>query len=334
MFDALFYYIPKQLDILVLIVGFVLLVKGADYFVEGSAAAAKRYHVPPIIIGLTIVAMGTSLPETAVSSTASLASNNELAISNAVGSNIFNLMVVIGICATMIPVSVGIDTLKRDIPFSAICALLLLGLGFFGMGSNEMAIGRADGLILLTLFAVYIIVLIQLAYKSQRAGEKVDIEGLDDIESSKLLSLKRSLAYIIGGCIAIAVGGDLTVNSATRIAISLGMTQTLVGLTIVSVGTSLPELVTSFMAARKHEEDIALGNAIGSNVFNILFVLGIASTLNPIHVINENLIDIVILLGFTAIVWVMAFTKRVISKREGIVMLILYAGYFAYIVVR
>lgn len=327
--------IPSGLDILFLILGFVFLVKGADYFVDGSAAAAKRYRVPPIIIGLTIVAMGTSLPEMAVSSTASIAANNELAISNAIGSNIFNLMVVIGICATMTAVKVGDETIKRDIPFSAICVILLFCLGITNIGDQTtMSVNRVDGLILIAIFAIYILSMIQTAYRDVKEGRDLNIEGLDDINNSSTMSLKKSLIYIIGGCIAIAFGGDITVRSATNIAVSLGMSQTLVGLTICSVGTSLPELVTSIVAARKHEEDIALGNAIGSNVFNILFVLGIASMLSPINFIGQNLIDIAVLLVFTLIVWLMAYTMKTILRLEGVIMLILYGVYFAYIVCR
>lgn len=320
--------------ILLLVAGFVLLIKGADFFVEGSSSVAKRFHVPAVIIGLTVVAMGTSLPETAVSVTASITNNNELAVSNAIGSNIFNLMVVIGLCAFMTPVMVGKDTIKRDIPFSAICALLLLGLGICAVGDAAgMTLGHFDGIILLILFACYIIVLIRRTLKAQKSGEAVDVEGGSD-EEIKLLSVPKSLLLIVGGAAAIAIGGDLTVDSASRIAIEMGMSQTLVGLTIVSIGTSLPELVTSIVAARKNEIGMALGNAIGSNVFNILMVLGIASAISPIAFITENVIDIVILLVFTLIVWLFAATKKQLDRKEGLLMLLLYVAYAVYIVIR
>lgn len=320
--------------ILLLVAGFVLLIKGADFFVEGSSSVAKRFHVPAVIIGLTVVAMGTSLPETAVSVTASITNNNELAVSNAIGSNIFNLMVVIGFCAFMTPVMVGKDTIKRDIPFSAICALLLLGLGICAVGDAAgMTLGHFDGIILLILFACYIIVLIRRTLKAQKSGEAVDVEGGSD-EEIKLLSVPKSLLFIVGGAAAIAIGGDLTVDSASRIAIEMGMSQTLVGLTIVSIGTSLPELVTSIVAARKNEIGMALGNAIGSNVFNILMVLGIASAISPIAFITENVIDIVILLVFTLIVWLFAATKKQLDRKEGLLMLLLYVAYAVYIVIR
>ena len=325
---------PVAVVILLLLVGFVGLIKGADIFVEGSSSIAKRFHVPGIIIGLTIVAMGTSLPETAVSVTASLANKNALAVSNAVGSNIFNLMVVIGVCALMTPVMVSKDTIQRDIPFSALVAILLLGLGVWGLADVAgMTLGHVDGIILLVLFAAYIVVLVRKALQAKKAGEAVVVEGGSD-EEIKLLSVPLSILDIVGGGAAIAIGGDLTVDTASRIASDLGMSETLIGLTIVSIGTSLPELVTSIVAARKNEVDMALGNAIGSNIFNFLMVLGIASAISPIAFITENIIDIVILLAFTLIVWLFAATKKKIDKAEGAIMVLLYVGYAVYIVLR
>ena len=323
--------LPMAVVILCLLAGFVLLIKGADFFVGGSSSVAKRFHVPSVIIGLTVVAMGTSLPETAVSVTASIANNNELAISNAVGSNIFNLIVVIGFCAVMTPVMVGSDTIKRDIPFSALCALLLLGLGIWGLGdATGLVLGHLDGILLLVLFVVYLLVLIRSTLKERKAANTTSSEE----EEYAPLSIPKSLIYIAGGAAGIAIGGSLTVESASRIAIDLGMSQTLVGLTIVSIGTSLPELVTSIVAARKNEVGMALGNAIGSNVFNILMVLGIASAISPISFITENVIDIVILLACTLIVWIFAATKKQINRVEGIGMLLMYVAYAVYIVVR
>ena len=325
---------PIVVVLLLLVAGFVLLIKGADFFVEGSSSVAKRFHVPAVIIGLTVVAMGTSLPETAVSVTASITNNNELAVSNAVGSNIFNLMVVIGFCAVMTPVMVGKDTIKRDIPFSAICAVMLLAFGICAVGDAQgMTLGHLDGVILLLFFAGYIFVLIRRTLAAQKSGEAVDVEGGSD-EEIKLLSIPKSLLFIVGGAAGIAIGGDLTVDTASRIAVEMGMSQTLVGLTIVSIGTSLPELVTSIVAARKNEIGMALGNALGSHVFNILMVLGIASAISPIEFLTENIIDIVILLVFTLIVWLFAATKQRLDRREGILMLLLYAAYAVYIIVR
>ena len=314
---------PFIVVLLCLVAGFVFLVKGADLFVEGSSSVAKRFKVPSLIIGLTIVAMGTSLPETAVSVTASLAGNNTLAVSNVTGSNIFNLMVVIGVCAIMTPVAVDGASLRRDFPFSMICAILLLVMGVIGM-----TLGRVDGIILLGFFAGYIFYLIRHTLKENK---NVSDPEVDDIP---LISMPKAIIFIVIGAVGIAVGGDVVVDSASRIAIDIGMSQTLVGLTIVSIGTSLPELVTSIVAARKNEVDMALGNAIGSNIFNILMVLGVASAISPITFIQENMIDIIVLVVFSLIVWIMAWTKREIKRGEGIAMLLMYAVYMAYIIMR
>ena len=333
---------PFALVLVFLVIGFVLLIKGADFFVEGSSSVAKRLHVPSIIIGLTIVAMGTSLPETAVSVSASITGNNELAVSNVVGSNIFNLMVVIGVCAMIATVEVARETIRRDIPLSLICAGLLLLLGTMGLGDQaNMTLGHFDGVIFIGLFAGYIFYMIRIALKANKEGKKVEIEGSSD-EEIKLISVPLSIVFIVGGaatcfiedkCIgvaAIAFGGDLTVDAASRIASDLGMTQTLIGLTIVSIGTSLPELVTSIVAARKNEVDMALGNAIGSNVFNILMVLGIASAISPISIITENIIDLCVLIAFTVCVWIFAGSKKKIGRVEGFCMVALYAVYAIY----
>ena len=325
---------PLILVMVLLVVGFVLLIKGADFFVEGSSSVAKRFNVPSIIIGLTIVAMGTSLPETSVSVTASISGNNTLAVSNVVGSNIFNLMVVIGVCAIMTPVMVARETITTDIPFSAFCAVILAVLGIWGfMDDSSMILGRFDGIVFLILFAVYIVVLIRRTLKARKEGKEVEVEGGSD-EDIHIISIPKSIIFLIGGGAASACGGDLTVQTASRIAIDFGMSQTLIGLTIVALGTSLPELVTSIVAARKNEVGMALGNAIGSNVFNILMVLGIASAISPIAFMTENIIDIVVLLVFSLIVWLFAATKQQLSKLEGAIMIALYVGYSVYIFMR
>lgn len=307
-------------SLVILVIGFVLLIKGADFFVEGSSSVAKRLRVPSIIIGLTIVAMGTSLPECAVSVTASLANQNALAVSNVVGSNIFNLMVVCGVCALFSPLAVKKDTLKKEFPFSIVCALLLLGLGYMGM-----TLGRVDGILFLVIFACFLVWMVKSALNARANAEEEDIE---------LLSVWRCIVYIVGGAIAIKFGGDFVVDGASVVASKLGMSQNLIGLTIVATGTSLPELVTSIVAARKNEVDMALGNVIGSNIFNILFVLGIAASISPIAFIMENVIDIILLIAMSGLVWVFAWTKQKIGKTEGIAMLLIYAGYLVYIILR
>ena len=327
--------LPIAAVILLLAVGFAFLVKGADFFVEGSSSIAKKLKVPPIIIGLTIVAMGTSLPETAVSVTASLVQNNELAVSNVVGSNIFNLMFVIGVCSILTPIMVQKATVVRDIPLSLGCALFLLVLGVSGLGYKAgMTLGHADGVIFLIVFAGYIFTMVRSAMKARAAGQKVEIEGVEECDNMKELSYGKSILFLIVGAAAIAFGGDLTVDTASRIAIELGMSQTLVGLTIVSIGTSLPELVTSVVAARKNEVDMAVGNAVGSNIFNILMVLGISSAISPVALIRENIIDIVLLMVFSVMVWIFAGTRKKIERKEGIIMVVVYLVYCAYIIAR
>lgn len=312
--------------VVLLLVGFLFLVKGADAFVEGSSSIAKHFRVPSLIIGMTIVAMGTSLPETAVSVTASIAGSNALAISNAVGSNIFNLMVVIGVCAALTPVAVQKSTLKIDFPFSVFCAFLLLVLG-----RNHMTLTRVNGLILTVLFVFFLLYMIRSAQHSMN-GEGSELT--EEAAEMKVMSVPKSLIFIIIGIAAITFGSDWVVDGAKTIAAAFGISENLIGLTVVAFGTSLPELMTSIVAARKNEVDMALGNAIGSNIFNILMVLGIAAALNPITFIRENIIDIIVLIGFSFIVWLMAWTRQKLSKPEGLVMILLYAGYVVYICMR
>lgn len=312
------------LAVVALIFGFVLLIKGADFFVEGSSSVAKKLRVPSMIIGLTIVAMGTSLPECAVSVTASLDGSNALAVANVVGSNIFNLMVVCGFCALFCPLAVQKDTLKKEFPFSIICAGLLLALGFFGM-----SLGHLDGILLTVIFIGYIVMMVLNALKARKASAS----GEED-DKIKLLPTWQCILYIIGGGIAIMYGGDLVVDGASTIAAGFGLSQNLIGLTIVACGTSLPELVTSAVAAKKNEVDMAMGNVIGSNIFNILLVLGVASAISPIAFIMENVIDIVILIVMSLVVWAFAWSKQKIERREGIIMLLAYAVYLVYICIR
>lgn len=312
--------------VILLVIGFAFLVKGADAFVEGSSSIAKHFRVPSLIIGMTIVAMGTSLPETAVSVTASIAGSNALAVSNAIGSNIFNLMIVIGVCAVLTPVAVQKSSLIVDIPFSVICALLLLALG-----CNSMTLTRINGLILILIFACFLLYMIHSAKRSMNL-EEAELDS--ETEEIKVMSVPKSLLYIVVGIAAITFGSDWVVDGATTVASAFGLSENLIGLTIVACGTSLPELTTSVVAARKNEVDMALGNAVGSNIFNILMVLGIASALSPISFIGENIIDIIILVGFTFLVWLMAWTKHRLSKLEGWLMILLYAGYLVYICIR
>ena len=307
--------------LIILVIGFFLLIKGADFFVEGSSSVAKLLRVPSIIIGLTIVAMGTSLPECAVSVTASLSGNNALAVSNFISSNIFNLLVVCGFCALFTPLAVQKDTIKRDIPFSLICTFVMLILGWIGM-----SLGHLDGVIFLVIFAGFIIMMVRSALNARS-----EVQDGDEIE---VLPVWKCIVFIIGGAIAIKYGGDFVVDGASFIASAMGLSQNLIGLTIVALGTSLPELVTSIVAAKKDEVDMAVGNVIGSNVFNILFVLGIAATISPVAFIFENVIDIIVLIAVTLIIWFFAWSKNEINRKEGVAMLALYVIYMVYIIVR
>lgn len=317
-----------MMALLLLIIGFVLLIKGADFFVDGSSSVAKRLRVPSMIIGLTIVAMGTSLPECAVSVTASISNNNALAVSNVVGSNIFNLMVVCGVCALFVPLAVSTDTLKKEFPFSIICAVLLVVMGNIGM-----LLGRIDGIIFLILFAVYLGYMIKSALNARNSAISIEMEE-EVNEEIKILPVWQCIVYIIGGAVAIKYGGDLVVNGASTIASSLGLSQNLIGLTVVALGTSLPELVTSIVAAKKNEVDMALGNVIGSNIFNILLVLGIAGAISPVAFITENIIDIIILIVMSAVVWIFAWSKKKLVRWHGAAMLVSYAIYLVYICIR
>ena len=317
--------------VVVLVIGFVLLVKGADFFVEGASSVAKMLKVPSLIIGMTIVAMGTSLPETSVSIAASMNNQNTLAVSNVVGSNIFNLMVVLGICAVISKLQVSRDVLKRDYPFSVLCAILLLVCGCIGM-----ELGRIDGIVFLVIFVGFIVVLIKSAMDARKRGEisEKEREMNEEMSEMKEQPVWKSIIYIVGGAIAIKYGGDWVVDSASTIATSFGISATLVGLTICSVGTSLPELVTSVVAAKKNQAGMALGNVIGSNIFNILLVGGLASAISPIAMNMNNLIDIVILVIVSLYIMALVWKKQLLTRAGGVSMLAVYAAYMVYICVR
>ena len=314
------------MDYFLLIVGFVLLIKGADYFVEGCASVAKKFNIPSMIIGLTIVAMGTSAPETAVSVAAAIKGSNELAISNISGSNMFNLMVVCGLCALMLPLFIDKKTLKREFPFSIIVGALLL---VFAVTGRE--VGRIEGIILMVLFAGFLYYMVYSARKAMAAGEEVDVE----VDEIKDISMMRCIFYILIGAVAIAGGGDLVVDSASNIALHFGLSQTLIGLTIVALGTSLPELVTSLTAARKNELDMAIGNVVGSNIFNILLVIGVASAISPIGITTENIYDLVVMILMCLMVLILVISgEHKIDKKKGLLMLVVYIAYIVYTCIR
>lgn len=322
------------LNYILLIVGFVLLIKGADYFVDGSSSIAKLMKIPTIIVGLTVVAFGTSLPELSVSMTAALKGQNALAVSNVLGSNVFNLLVVLGCGALVRPIFASKEVIEKEFPFSIAMAVILFALtsklriGEILAGNTEakFELGRIGGIILLVLFVYYIYSQVRNALAARAA-----MKDYEEEEEEAGPSLGMSIIFIIGGIIAIGIGGDLVVDSACGIARTFGLSETFIGLTIVALGTSLPELVTSVIAARKGENDLAIGNVVGSNVFNILLILGVSSTIHPIMVGLESIYDMGILIIFSIMVLTFTRSKQNISRVEGILFLLVYVVYFFYI---
>lgn len=302
---------------LLLIVGFALLIKGADFFVDGASSVAGIMKVPSVIVGLTIVSIGTSCPEAAVSISAGLSGNADISLGNVIGSNIFNLLMVIGICAIVKPVPSPKEILGRDMIWNIAVAILMF---VFMLG---LKVQRYEGIILLAGIVTYIFILVRSALKSGQSEEEL-----------KILPIWLSILYIVGGAAAIMFGGDMVVDNASKIAEAFGMSKTLVGLTIVAIGTSLPELVTSVVAAKKGNSGIAIGNAVGSSIFNILFILGIASTICPIAVDKDLLIDAAILIAVSIIAFIFAKTGKSTSRAEGVIMVCCYCAYTAYIIAR
>lgn len=311
---------------LLLVVGFFALIKGADWFVDGSVGIARIFRIPGVIIGLTIVALGTSAPELAVSTSAALMGSNEIALSNVVGSNIFNLLSVLGVCAVIHPVPVDKAILKRDFPISILATVFVLIASCFSTiytglfktaGMNDIVgnVSRVIGITLLIFFVCYIVSLVINARKNKT----------EDEEETKV-SVGKSILLILVGIALIVVGGQAVVTSAKAIARIFGMSETLIGLTIVAVGTSLPELVTSIVAARKGETGLAVGNAVGSNIFNLLFILGVSTSIHAVSVNMASMCDLIILIIINVITYIFAFTKKEISRVEGITMLLIYVA--------
>ncbi len=304
------------LQIVLLVVGFVMLVKGADFFVEGTAGIAEKFGIPQLVIGLTIVAMGTSAPEAAVSITAALKDNAGIAIGNVVGSNILNILIILGLTALIANVAIQKSTLKCEIPYMLVVTVVL-----FIMGWNDGYVTFVEGIILWVMFILYLIYLFRMAKN-----------GKQD-ETKEERSILRLLIYAVVGGVVIVWGSDITVDSATEIAKFIGLSERFIGLTIVALGTSLPELVTSVTAAKKGNADIAIGNIVGSNIFNILFVIGTASLITPIIYEANFLIDTVIAVAAGILLWISVFKRMELRRPWGIVMLVAYAAYFVYLLV-
>lgn len=314
---------------LLLLVGFALLIKGADYFVDGASKIAQALHVSPMLIGLTIVAFGTSSPEATVSIVAALEENAGVAIGNVVGSNIFNITFVVGLTAILNPLTVESETIRKEIPFTLLAstALLILISDMSLQALSENLITRTDGFIFLLFFAIFLYYIFEVARNSR---DKLKQENV----TSEKPSWGRNILFTIAGLAAIIFGGDLVVNNATKIAFSFGMSETLVGLTIVAVGTSLPELITSVTAAIKKQSEIALGNIVGSNIFNILFVLGAASVISPLAVDSKIFFDVILMIVLTVILLIFSRSHYKIGKFEGIFLTVAYISYMVFIIMR
>ena len=306
------------LNLVLLIGGFVCLVKGADLFVDGSSSVAKLFKIPSVIIGLTIVSIGTSLPEAAVSITSSLQGSFDLSIANVVGSNMFNTLMVIGFSAIICPFIVDNAIMKRDFPI-CIGATILLAFMLF-----RNTLSRIEAGILFILFISYLVFLIVSALKNRVSSD----------EEVKTLPLSKSILYILLGAAGIIAGGQLTVNGAKFFAAAFGMSELLIGLTVVAVGTSLPELVTSIIAAKKGESEIALGNVIGSNIFNILFILGMSGIVHPLSCDSGAFTDTVLLIGVCLVMYILCNSKKKVTRSEGFACVILYAIYVIYTILR
>ena len=303
-------------EIILLAVGFAMLVKGADWFVGGAVCIADRFHIPPIIIGLTIVAMGTSAPEAAVSITSAFQGAADITVGNIVGSNIMNVLVILGLSAAIVPLAVTKSTIKVDIPFLGAITVLLLILGFDG------TISFFGGIILIACFAAYIGYLISRTIRYSAQVEEEEITTM---------TLSKAIPLLIVGMGLIILGSNFAVDAATEIAKILGMSERTIGLTIVALGTSLPELCTSAAAAIKGNADIAVGNIVGSNLFNILFVVGISSLIIPVPFAQAFIPDMIIAIVTTVFIFVVAKTKRNLPRWSGFVMLAGYVGYMFYL---
>ncbi|MBU1084127.1 MAG: calcium/sodium antiporter [Candidatus Omnitrophica bacterium] len=315
-------------NMVILIAGFALLIKSADFLVSGASALAKRIGVSDLVIGLTVVAFGTSTPELFVNLFASMQGNTEIAIGNVIGSNIFNIMLILGVASLIYPLSVSKSTVWKEIPFSLLAVLVLGALAndalFDKLGYSTLT--RIDGFVFLAFFGIFMYYIASIAKDP----------GNTQTSTGGKIGLAKSLAMVIGGFIGLAFGGKLVVEGAVNIASGLGVSQSLIGLTIVAAGTSLPELATSAVAAYRKNADIAVGNIVGSNIFNIFFILGISSLIKPLPIVSGANIDILVLIGVSLLLFFSMFTgkRKIIDRWEGVVFIALYSVYVIYIIKR
>lgn len=320
------------INILLLIVGMVLLVKGADFFVGGASDIAKKLGIPSLIIGLTLVSIGTSLPEASVSINAAITNSSDLSFGNVIGSNIFNSLFIIGICSIIIPTVVSKDLIKFDIP---ILILVMAILSLFAYAITPYVIDRWEAAIMFVLFCLYIILVVFRALKQRKNDLKL-VEEDKQTEDKQQPTRKTwlSILFTILGLAGVVGGGTLTVNAAKELAALFGMSELLIGLTIVAVGTSLPELVTSFVASKKGENDIAVGNVIGSNIFNIIFILGFSGMISPLSLTSNSWFDVIVMVIAIFMIFIFALKKGKVNRIEGAIMMVLYIAYLTYIALR
>lgn len=317
------------MSFVILIIGFFFLIKGADLFVDGAASIARKFNIPSMVIGLTIVAMGTSAPEAAVSITSSLAGQNDMSVANVVGSNFFNILMVLGVSAIIAKLPVQKNTIKKDTPFLLIVSVLLLIFAF------DKNISRIEGIIFLVIFVYFLYTTVKSAKNTEGSTSLSDNEiAVSDNDIPTDTPMFKTIILSLIGIAGIIFGGDMVVDSATSIATMFGMSANLVGLTIVAVGTSLPEFVTSIVAIKKGETEIAIGNVIGSNVFNILLVLGLATAIFPIAISTFALIDIVFMVAITILLYLFMKKDNCLVKKHGFIFIILYIAYMAYTIIR
>lgn len=304
------------MSFILLLIGFLLLIKGADYFVDSASAIARKFHIPSMIIGLTIVSIGTSLPELSVSLTSALIGKNDLAVANVVGSNIFNILMGLGVTSIISKLPIEKNTIENDIPFLNIIGSILL------MMMLNLTLSRFEGILLIGLLIGFLFYIIKPVLNNKEESK----------EESKL-SFKTILLGILG-VVGIILGGDMVVDSASNIAKMFGMSQNLIGLTVVALGTSLPEFVTSVIAGIKGENEIAIGNIIGSNIFNILMILGISSIISPIVISFISVIDIMFMIAIGILLYVFVVKSKTLKRYQGIVFVFLYIGYISYTIFR
>ncbi|MCH5248606.1 MAG: calcium/sodium antiporter [Lachnospiraceae bacterium] len=316
------------LQLLLLVVGFVMLVKGADWFVDGASKVAEIFGIPQLVIGLTIVAMGTSLPEAAVSTSAALKGSAEITIGNVVGSNIMNILLILGITSVISPLAVQLSTIKYEIPMVIGASVLLAGLGLL-----DTTVGRIDGIILLLGMVLYLAYLFKMAKKGQAEALEKEEAAEDGNNSGKKDSIIKQVLLILVGASLIVLGSNVTVDAATELALIFGMEERIIGLTIVAFGTSLPELVTSATAAIKGKADIAVGNIVGSNLFNLLFVVGIAAVITPVIYEQKFLVDTIVCIASAILLWLCVIRTKKLKRSGGAILLLCYAAYFVYLMI-